>query len=91
MAPVRTTGGVVAAAAVISIFFAMLSHLLSSKRTILRLSKKKEKKPRNGLIDAIGNTPLIRINSLSEATGCEVCDKAIEFSIFLRSYHLGFL
>jgi cysteine synthase A len=58
MAPVRTTGGVVAAAAVISIFFAMLSHLLSSKRTILRLSKKKEKKPRNGLIDAIGNTPL---------------------------------
>ena len=26
----------------------------------------------NGVVGAIGNTPLIRINSLSEATGCEV-------------------
>lgn len=25
-----------------------------------------------GVLGAIGNTPLIRINSLSEATGCEV-------------------
>jgi cysteine synthase A len=92
MAPVRTTGGVVAAAAAISIFsMAMLSHLLSPKKNILRLSKKKKKKARNGLVDAIGNTPLIRINSLSEATGCEVCDKAIDFSIFLCFYHLGFL
>lgn len=27
---------------------------------------------RKGLVEAIGNTPLIRINSLSDATGCEV-------------------
>ena len=30
----------------------------------------------NGLISAIGNTPLIRINSLSEETGCEILGKA---------------
>eukprot|EP01132_Coremiostelium_polycephalum_P006216 gene6216-7741_t len=29
----------------------------------------------NGLIDTIGNTPLIRINSLSEITGCEILGK----------------
>ena len=27
---------------------------------------------RRGLVEAIGNTPLIRINSLSDATGCEL-------------------
>ena len=27
---------------------------------------------RDGILGAIGNTPLIRIRSLSEATGCEV-------------------
>ncbi|KAF3946440.1 hypothetical protein CMV_027291, partial [Castanea mollissima] len=35
----------------------------------------KKKKLRNGLIDAIGNTPLIPINSLSKATGCEILEK----------------
>ncbi|EGC36858.1 cysteine synthase [Dictyostelium purpureum] len=30
----------------------------------------------NGIIDTIGNTPLIRIKSLSEATGCEIYGKA---------------
>ena len=30
----------------------------------------------NGIQDCIGNTPLIRINSLSEATGCEILAKA---------------
>ncbi|ORY80342.1 OAS-TL 2 protein [Protomyces lactucae-debilis] len=30
----------------------------------------------NGLDDAIGNTPLIRIKSLSDATGCEILGKA---------------
>ncbi len=29
-----------------------------------------------GFIGAVGNTPLIRINSLSEATGCEILGKA---------------
>ncbi|CAN6313593.1 unnamed protein product [Urochloa humidicola] len=31
---------------------------------------------RKGLVEAIGNTPLIRINSLSDATGCEILGKA---------------
>lgn len=31
---------------------------------------------RDGLIGSIGNTPIIRLNSISEATGCEVLGKA---------------
>ena len=31
---------------------------------------------RNGFIDSIGNTPLIRLNTVSEATGCEILGKA---------------
>jgi len=31
---------------------------------------------RNGLEECIGNTPLIRIKSLSDATGCEILGKA---------------
>nr|POF01701.1 hypothetical protein CFP56_78122 [Quercus suber] len=58
MAPVRTTGAIVAATA---ISMAVLSYLFSSKKPNLAFLKKKKKKPRNGLIDAIGNTPLIRI------------------------------
>ncbi|XP_071702768.1 cysteine synthase 2 [Rutidosis leptorrhynchoides] len=38
------------------------------------LTPKQSKK--NGIIGAIGNTPLIRINSLSDATGCEIYGKA---------------
>nr|XP_023924843.1 cysteine synthase 2 isoform X1 [Quercus suber] len=72
MAPVRTTGAIVATAA---ISMAVLSYLFSSNKSNLALLKKKKKKPRNGLIDAIGNTPLIRINSLSDATGCQILGK----------------
>ncbi|KAK4699229.1 hypothetical protein P7C70_g7034, partial [Phenoliferia sp. Uapishka_3] len=32
--------------------------------------------PVNGFVGAIGNTPLIRIKSLSEETGCEILGKA---------------
>ncbi|KAI5481784.1 cysteine synthase [Pseudohyphozyma bogoriensis] len=32
--------------------------------------------PVQGFVGAIGNTPLIRINSLSDATGCEILGKA---------------
>ncbi|CAL9219054.1 unnamed protein product [Arabidopsis halleri] len=71
MAPVNMTGAVVAAAALL---------MLSSYSFFFRLSEKKKKRKdklsmRNGLVDAIGNTPLIRINSLSEATGCEILGK----------------
>jgi cysteine synthase A len=31
---------------------------------------------KNGFIDTIGNTPLIRLNSFSEETGCEILGKA---------------
>ena len=31
---------------------------------------------RNGIVDAIGNTPLIRLKRASEATGCEIYGKA---------------
>ncbi|MEM9622322.1 MAG: cysteine synthase A [Pseudomonadota bacterium] len=31
---------------------------------------------RNGFVDSVGNTPLIRISSLSEETGCDILGKA---------------
>jgi len=31
---------------------------------------------KSGFIDAIGNTPLIRLNSFSDETGCEILGKA---------------
>ncbi|MDJ0724932.1 MAG: cysteine synthase A [Prochloraceae cyanobacterium] len=31
---------------------------------------------KNGFVDTVGNTPLIRINSFSEETGCEILGKA---------------
>lgn len=70
MAPLKTKGAVVAA---ISVSVAVLSYMLckyKSKKKSFPLSK--NKKTRNGLVYAVGNTPMIRINSLSEATGCEV-------------------
>ncbi|CAN6557681.1 unnamed protein product [Malus baccata var. baccata] len=44
----------------------------SSKKTELSLRSKENH--RDGLVGAIGNTPLIRINSLSDATGCEALE-----------------
>ncbi|KAM5584490.1 cysteine synthase 2 [Rosa sericea] len=71
MAPVRITGAMVAA---ISVTMALLSVVLyKSKKTKTALPSNKN--PRNGLVGAIGNTPLIRINSLSDATGCEILGK----------------
>ncbi|XP_044486689.1 cysteine synthase 2 [Mangifera indica] len=78
MAPVKPRGVIVAAIAAISIAIASYYYLCkSNKKTKLSLSfnNKKKKLKRNGLVDAIGNTPLIRINSLSEATGCEILGK----------------
>ncbi|GAB2279819.1 hypothetical protein Dimus_014458 [Dionaea muscipula] len=79
MVPSPTTGCAMAAAAAVSIAalsWFLLSHgffKISSSRTQKPSSRKKS---RTGLIDAIGNTPLIRINSLSDATGCEILGKA---------------
>ncbi|XP_010252758.1 PREDICTED: cysteine synthase 2 [Nelumbo nucifera] len=75
MAPAKTSGAVIAV-----VSMALLSYLLSTYRSKLPLLRMRRcllsKKIGNGLIDAIGNTPLIRINSLSEATGCEILAKA---------------
>ncbi|CAN1242443.1 Cysteine synthase 2 [Linum perenne] len=61
--------------------------------------EKQKKKGRNGLVDAIGNTPLIRINSLSDATGCEVIfpsfppqlKRLLGFLIWVSIIYDGFL
>ncbi|XP_057461511.1 uncharacterized protein LOC130751825 isoform X1 [Actinidia eriantha] len=70
MAVARVTGAVVAAVCVAAI----VSFFLCTNYRSKSLSPKKKR--RNGLIDAIGNTPLIRVNSLSDATGCEIFGKA---------------
>ncbi|KAI3686130.1 hypothetical protein L1987_79802 [Smallanthus sonchifolius] len=48
-----------------------LRAMAHSKGKTLTQNKPK----RNGVVGAIGNTPLIRINSLSDATGCEILAK----------------
>lgn len=77
MAPVtvRATGAIGAAAGIAIAVFTYCTLYKPNKNRNFRsifFNKKKKLKPRKGLVDAIGNTPLIRINSLSEATGCEV-------------------
>lgn len=65
MAPVAaTSAGAIGIGAAILVSLAV-AYFASERRS----SKKKSSK---GLVDAIGNTPLIRINSLSDATGCHV-------------------
>ena len=57
--------------AALSYFF--LNQALKSPRTKPKGRKLiSSTKLGRGIVDAIGNTPLIRINSLSDATGCEV-------------------
>ncbi|WCJ33083.1 Cysteine synthase [Euphorbia peplus] len=73
MAPVKITGAVGAAISM-SMSMALLSFYILFKKSKSK-SKSKKKKPRDGVIDAVGNTPLIRINSLSQATGCEILGK----------------
>ncbi|GMP65039.1 hypothetical protein CsSME_00026005 [Camellia sinensis var. sinensis] len=70
-----TTAGVVVVAAA-SIATVLSFFLYTNYRSKPCSTTTPKKKPRNGLIDAIGNTPLIRINSLSDATGCEILGKA---------------
>ncbi|CAI9283484.1 unnamed protein product [Lactuca saligna] len=55
-------------------------YVISNKRRATSHSRgktlTKNKLKRNGIVGAIGNTPLIRITSLSDATGCEILAKA---------------
>ncbi|WOL03041.1 cysteine synthase 2 [Canna indica] len=76
--------GSVAAAAAAALSVALLSYFVVSDRGFKiswdgnrKISKRKNTcRRRKGLVDAVGNTPLIRINSLSDATGCEILGKA---------------
>ncbi|CAI6006853.1 unnamed protein product, partial [Closterium sp. NIES-64] len=54
------------------------SHTRDGPRAAIGRHKSHEasRKGRDGLVAAIGNTPLIRIASLSAATGCEIYGKA---------------
>ncbi|XP_059662397.1 cysteine synthase 2 [Cornus florida] len=77
MVPERSTGAVVAALSSIAIITYFLCNNQRPKSSLRKTQKRlSPNKPIKGLIDAIGNTPLIRINSLSEATGCEIFGKA---------------
>ncbi|KAK6785670.1 hypothetical protein RDI58_019125 [Solanum bulbocastanum] len=71
MAPVRTAGAV---ATLLSV--GIVSYFLCKTTQHKSPRKKKLQRRRTGLVAAIGNTPLIRINSLSDATGCEILGKA---------------
>lgn len=62
--------------------FASLYYIFSVERTVPTLPKKKEQKAEySTVLDLIGNTPLVRIESLSEATGCDILGKAEFLSI----------
>lgn len=76
MAPVRTVGAVATllSLAVVSYFLCKTTQQKSSRRNKLQ-------RRRTGLVAAIGNTPLIRINSLSDATGCEVYSLSLHFNL----------
>lgn len=83
MAPVNSTNGaMVGCVAVISLSLATLSYFLYNQQRFFKHPKSKPLKPicsknyGSGIVGAIGNTPLIRINSLSDATGCEILGKA---------------
>lgn len=71
MAPVaaRSAGAVGIGTA---IFLSLVAAYFFCDRRNNSSKKKKKKISTKGIVDAIGNTPLIRINSLSDATGCEV-------------------
>ena len=46
-----------------------------------------ELKYHNGFIDAVGNTPLIRLNGVSEETGCEIFGKAEFLNLVASTSH----
>jgi cysteine synthase A len=71
MAPVAArSAGAVGIGTAIIISLAVAYFFCDRRNNSSKNNKKKTSK--NGIINAIGNTPLIRINSLSDATGCEV-------------------
>ncbi|KAF8673758.1 hypothetical protein HU200_048512 [Digitaria exilis] len=80
MAAATAAGAAAAAAAVSLIACYLLFRNRSTKvpwaPTVRSSCASGRRTRRRGLVEAIGNTPLIRINSLSDATGCEILGKA---------------
>jgi len=76
MAAATAAGAAAAAAAVSLITCYLLFHnsilKVPSARKARTSCASGRRTRRRGLVEAIGNTPLVRINSLSDATGCEV-------------------
>ncbi|CAK8538925.1 unnamed protein product [Lathyrus sativus] len=75
MAPVaaRSAGAVGAGTAIL--LSLAVAYFFCDRRCNSSKNNKKKNKSKNGILAAIGNTPLIRINSLSDATGCEILGK----------------
>ncbi|KAL6867383.1 hypothetical protein ACP4OV_015407 [Aristida adscensionis] len=80
MAAATAAGAAAAAAAVSLVACYLLVYKSGSRFPWLRATGSSRasgrRARRRGLVEAIGNTPLIRINSLSDATGCEILGKA---------------
>lgn len=76
MAAANTAGAVLAAAATVASSAILLSYVFLSNHRSKLPWKRSRTNPRSnrrsGLVAAVGGTPVIRINSLSDATGCEV-------------------
>ncbi|CAA0815388.1 Pyridoxal-5-phosphate-dependent enzyme family protein [Striga hermonthica] len=74
--PARTAGAALTLLSVIGVLSCIFLYTTNKSRSKSSTRKDTLKKPKSGLVAAIGNTPLIRINSLSDATGCEILGKA---------------
>ncbi|XP_042010995.1 cysteine synthase 2-like [Salvia splendens] len=67
----RTASAAVSALSLIGLLSYIILHNNKSRSRKAALRKRP-----SGVVSAIGNTPLIRIDSLSDATGCEILGKA---------------
>ena len=47
--------------------------------TIMAMAPTSVVGPSGSIVDAIGNTPLVELRSLSKATGCRILAKAVRF------------
>ncbi|GER32449.1 cysteine synthase [Striga asiatica] len=74
--PARTAGAALTLLSVIGVLSCIILYTTNKSRSKSSTRKGTLKNPKSGLVAAIGNTPLIRINSLSDVTGCEILGKA---------------
>ena len=83
----RTASAAVSALSLIGLLSYIILHNNKSRSRKAALRKRP-----SGVVSAIGNTPLIRIDSLSDATGCEVIFLSFYFplSTFLTAISSSF-